>query len=255
MVVPLDELKTRITEIEADFEFVAVAAKLRPRIGEAVNWEATPDVVRLVQQFMNVKSSRTEGLYGPLLVRLLAAFERYLRMLVVQSVEGRAFGASTYDGLSDQLRRRNLVLTGRVLASVDSPRDYLSLDYELLIDNLASCKRGSGTFRLNSQAFSATVTGVNPTTVEYALGTVEVASWWDGVGGNTDLQNLLGTKKPRETGARARERLDELSKWRNQLAHGGDREITLSESEFLEAMGFVKRFSTALDSAVKKQLK
>jgi hypothetical protein len=255
MIAPLDDLRTRITEIEADCEFVALAAKLRPRIGEAIKWDASTDVVSLVRQFMDVKSSRTEGIYGPLLVRLLAAFERFLRRLVAQSVEKRASAVTIFDLLPEHLRKRNLVLTGRVLASVESPRDYLALDSEFLIDNLASCKHGSGTFRLNSQAFSATVTGANPAVIEYALGTIEVKNWWDGVGANTDLQGLLGTKKSRETGVRAREKLDELCKWRNHWAHGGDKEISLTESELRDAISFIARFSAALDGAVKKQLR
>src|SRR5437773_5181308 len=90
MAGPLDELNARISELEADLAFVALAAQLRPRIGAVVRWEAAGDELHLVKQFMNAKSSRPEGLYGPLLIRLLAAFERYLRMLMIQAVEQRA---------------------------------------------------------------------------------------------------------------------------------------------------------------------
>jgi len=250
----LDELNTRISELKADLTFVALAAQLRPRVGDVVHWEAGAEVLKLVKQFMDAKSSRPEGVYGPLLVRLLAAFERYLRMLIIQSVEKRASGVRTYDELSETLRNRNLVLTGRVLAAI-SPHDHLKLDIELLIANLASCKPGSGSFRLNPQAFSATVTGASPAVIEKALQYVDVTDWWDGVGGNTTLAQLLGTKGARATGHRASERLKELWRWRNHLAHGGDEEIALTESQLREAVRFVECFSAALDSAATKHVK
>ncbi len=255
MGAALDELNTRISELKADLRFVALAAQLRPRVGAVVQWQAVGDVLELVRQFMGVKSSRPEGVYGPLLIRLFATFERYLRMLIIQSVEERASGVRTYDELPENLRNRNLVLTGRVLAAIDAPRDHLTLDIESLIANLASCKRASHSFRLNARAFSATVTGASPVVIEKALENVAVAGWWDAVGGNKALVKLLGTRGARATGDRARARLKELWRWRNHLAHGGDEEITVTESQLCEAIDFVDCFSAALDSTVKKQLK
>ncbi len=255
MAAALDELNARISELRADLTFVALATQLRPRIGDVIQWQAVGDVLELARQFMNAKSVRPEGVYGPLLVRLLAAFERYLRMLITQSVDHRASAVETYDELPESLSNRNLVLTGRILAAIDSPREHLTLDIESLITNLASCKRGSRSFRLNAQAFSATVTGASPVVIERALENVNVADWWDGVGANTNLAQLLGTKGARATGGRAYERLKELWRWRNHLAHGGDEEIALSELQLREAIDFVACFSAALDSAVERQLR
>jgi hypothetical protein len=255
MAGPLDELNTRISELKADLEFVALAAQLRPRLGAVVHWQAAAYELQLVRQFMEGRSSRPEGLYGPLLIRLLAVLERYLRMLIIQSVEQRASEAQSFDDLPTVLGNRNVVLTGRVLATVENPRDHLTMDTESLVANLATCRRGSKVFRLNAQAFSATVTGAGPATVEKALESVDVSNWWDGVGGNLALAELLGTKGARATGDRARERLKEIWRWRNHLAHGGDEETALSESQLREAVEFVSCFGGALDGVVKKRLK
>ncbi len=129
------------------------------------------------------------------------------------------------------------------------------MDVEVLIANLASCKRGSGCFRLNAQAFAATVAGVGPAAIERALESIDVTRWWDGVGGSAALARLLGTKGARATGDQARERLKELWRWRNHLAHGGDEEIALSESRLIEAIDFVECFGDALAGTVGKHLK
>ncbi len=254
MADPMDELNARIAELKVNLAFVALATRLRPRIGEAIQWGAAGEVLLLVKEFMDNKSVRVEGVYGPLFIALMASFERYVRMLVIQTVEKQAAVAKTYDEIPATLANRNLVLTGRVLANVDAPRDHITLNVESLISNLASCKSGNAAFRLNARAFSTTVTGVNPAVVEEALKAVGVTEWWDGVGGSAELAGLLGTRKPRETGLRARERLKELCRWRNHLAHGGDEEIALSETQLREAIDFVVSFSDALNKTVQKHL-
>lgn len=241
----LEELNTRIDELKSDLRLVALAAQLRPRIGSIIRWDPPSDVVTLVKQFMELKSSRPEGVYGPLLVRLMALLERYLRSSVAQKVR-LVSGARTYDDLASTLGNRNLMLTGRVLAAVNEPRDYLSFDIESLIENLASCRLGNASFRLNPEVFSATVTGLSPTIIDRALGYVDVKDWKDKLGANKELARLLGTKGARATGERACERLKELWRWRNHLAHGGDEEIALTEQQLQEAIDFVLQFGRAL---------
>ena len=231
-----------------------MAAQLRPRIGDAIQWGAGVEIIDLVRKFMDAKSSRPEGIYGPLLIRLLAGLERYLRKLITYGVDARAAGAKSFEHLPMYLINRNVALTGRVLAAIDAPREHLTVDIDSLIANLASCKRGSESFRLNALAFSATVTGASPTVIEKALENIDVNAWWDGVGNHGQLSKLLGTKGARATGDRARERLKELWRWRNHLAHGGDEEPTISESQLREAIDFVMCFSTALDGEVRKRL-
>jgi hypothetical protein len=253
MSKPLEDLKTRIAELKSDLIFVAVASQLRPRLGEALDWLGSKETLQLAQRFMDIKEARPEGIYGPLLVRLMAVFERYLRLLIVEGLEHYMSTAKKFDDLPQKLVNRNLILTGRILANVESPRDYLSFNIETLIANLASCKAGSSTFKLNAHAFSATVTGISPVAIDRALESIEVNECWDTIGSDTRLEKLLGTKGARATGSQSAERLKELSRWRNHLAHGGD-EIASTESQLRDALDFVSAFCISLDAAVKKHL-
>lgn len=81
-----------------------------------------------------------------------------------------------------------------------------------------------------------------------------LAEWWDAVGASVKLSELLGTKKARDTGNRVQERLKELCRWRNQLAHGGDEEIALSEAQLIDSIHFVESFSEALSNILHKRL-
>lgn len=255
MTAAFRELETQFEELESDLAFVAIAMRLRPRLGDVVRWDVGGEVTELVRRFMAAKDSRPEGVYGPLLVRLLGAVERYFRRLIDHCIDQLASSVDDYAKLPQPLCNQNIKLTGRALAAIDEPRDHIALDTQTLIDNLASCKPGKREFRLNAQAFSAAVTGASPANLERALSLLNVKDWWDGIGRHGPLMNALGTKGTRATGDRARERLRELWKWRNHVAHGGDEQPALSEVQLREALTFLRAFTSGLDAHVVRQLK
>jgi hypothetical protein len=190
---PLEELTILIGEIAPDADFVAVAAQLRPRLNGVIRWEGLGNEERgIVQSFLRIKESRPEGLYGPLLVRLLAAFERYLRTLIVWTVERRNGAASRYEDLSPTIANRNRMLTGRVLASAELP-DHFVFDIPTLIENLATCKAG-GSFRLNTTVFSFGIAGFSPKHLDTALEHVDIGDCWDSVGKDAQLSSILGPR-------------------------------------------------------------
>lgn len=251
MKPPREELTILIGEIATDTDFVAVAAQLRPRLNGVIRWEGLGNEQRdIVQSFLRIKESRPEGLYGPLLVRLLAAFERYVRTLIVWAVEHRNAAAGKYEDLSPTIANRNRILTGRVLASAEVP-DHLVFDIPALIENLATCKAGgSGSFRLNAGVFSAGIAGCSPKHLDKALEYVDINDCWDSIGKDTKLSTILGTKGARPTGTGAKDKLKELSRLRNQLAHGGDGAPLISETDLRDAITFIGAFSKALEDHV-----
>jgi hypothetical protein len=173
-----------------------------------------------------------------------------LRTTIADVVIRRAEKAKTYDDLAESLGNRNLVLTGRLLSTLDTPRDYLTLNVNEMVDNLASCRRGSSSFKLNALAFSATLAGVNPSVIEKAFDNVDVGKWWDKIGANPKVVALMGTTGTHATGLRVKERLKELARWRNHVAHGGDGQLVISDSELSDAIQFVAVFGEALDAIV-----
>lgn len=246
----LDEFQARLLDLEADLTFVSVAARLRPRLGDVVNWDAGADATTLARDFMRAKGSRVEGLFGALLVRTLAALERYTRILIEEALAVSAGRAPKYDQLASHIRTRNTALTGALLQTVESPRGHLTVNFDALVSNLASCQPGSTAYSLNAKAFAAVVAGAGPPTIEKALANVGVRDWWDKVGADGAMARLLGTRGARATGAKARDKLEELWRWRNQVAHGGDGEIALTEIQLRECIAVVRAFAIALDSVV-----
>jgi hypothetical protein len=103
---------------------------------------------------------------------------------------------------------------------------------------------------LNVSAFSATLASVSPAAIERALENVDVSNWWDKIGASPKIVALLGTKGNHATGIRAKERLKELTRWRNHVAHGGEGQIVISDSQLGDAVDFVAAFGKALDAVV-----
>jgi hypothetical protein len=250
MPSPLSEFEAQIDGLKVDFDFVRLASQLRRRIGSILQWQAQGEDTELAKKFIRTTFSGPEGMYGPLLVRLLACLEQYLRKSIASAVIRKAQKAKSYEDLAETLRNRNLILTGRLLSMLETPREYLKLNVDEMIENLASCNKGSSSFRLNAQAFSATLASVNPVVIEKAFEYVDICNWWDTIGANPRTAALLGTKGNRATGIRVKDRLKELARLRNHLAHGGEGQIVISDSQLSDAIEFTLAFAKALDAVV-----
>jgi hypothetical protein len=246
----LDELIGRLDDLEVDLGFVSLSLRLRPRLGEILDWAAGGDSLLLAREFMNAKGMRTEALLGPFLVRLAASLERYTRKLIHEIIDQQSQRARTFDDVSAHIRSRNVALTGTLLAYSESPRDHLAMRIDDLIQNLATCRTGSEAYRLNAGAFGAAVSGCGPSSIERALSNAGIGDWWDKVGANDELASVLGTNGARATSKVARARLEELWRWRNHLAHGGDEEVALTEQQLRDAINLIRTFAVALDQVV-----
>jgi hypothetical protein len=248
------ELTARLDELTANLEFVAVSTSLRPRLAGALRWEQGGELIGLAQSFINAKESRAEGLYAAILLRALASFERFARLLVEDAIAQLAKKAHSYYQLSKHIRDRHTALTGRLLATIDEPRDYLTVNYESLIQNLVTCTDGNTSFKLNAIAFVASIISVGPNGLEKALKTVEISDWWDEIGAVKELQSNLGSSGNRNTGKAAGQRLQDLWRMRNIIAHAGDGEGTISDAYARDAIQFLRVFSAALAHVVNARL-
>jgi hypothetical protein len=205
-------------------------------------------------KFGKLGGNQPESFYGPMLIRLVASFERYLRLLMRDAVEGWSKRAKTFDQLPDGLGGRNLVLSGRLIGNSDSPRDHLSLDLFTLVDNLPTCRNGSATYKLNPIVFMDLINGITSEVIERALKAIRINNWQNMVGADKNLQVQLACNRTSDATKQMGARLKELSRWRNNWAHGGDNEVSLTSTEVRGALQFLSAFSKALDLTVTKQI-
>lgn len=253
MIAAYEELSARLDELEANVTFTANSASLRPRLGDVLRWDVGGDAIKLARDFMNAKA-RPEDIYGALLVRVVAAFEHFARVLVEDAARRTAATSKTYAELAEHVRTRHAVLTGRLLSSLEEPLEYQVLDVKQLAENLASCVSGSSSFLLNTSAFAAVVINPRPGVIERALANLGINGWWDAVGATRNLQTLLGTRGARDTSKAAHKHLEELCKRRNRIAHAGDGDITVGESDLRQEILFVRTVAEAISREVEARL-
>ena len=82
-------------DMAADIRFVTLAATLRPRLGAVMNWNAGGDVVATARS--SSKKGPVDSIHSSagVLVRAMAALERYIRQLVEDAVNTTATNAKT----------------------------------------------------------------------------------------------------------------------------------------------------------------
>jgi hypothetical protein len=250
----LNEFNLRLADLENDLSLLEYAFELRPRIKQVLDPSKQGAVLDLAMKFGNLEGNQPESFYGPMLIRLVASFERYLRLLMRDAVEGWAKRAKTFDQLPDGLGDRNLVLSGRLIGNSDSPRDHLSVDLFTLVDNLPTCRNGSVAFRLNPIVFMDLINGITPDVIERGLKAIRINNWQNVIGADKNLQVQLACNRTSDATKQMAARLKELSRWRNNWAHGGDNEVSLTITEVKGALEFLSAFSKALDLTVTKQI-
>lgn len=254
MIPAYEELEALLDELVANVNFTALSASLRPRLADALRWEIGGDAIGLARDFMSARA-QPENIYSALLVRAVAAFERFARGLVDAAAIRTAATRRTYEDLSEHVRSRHAVLTGRLLTSLDDPFEYQVVNVKQLAENLASCVSGASPFRLNASAFAAIVTSGRPQVIERALSNLDIDGWWDAVGAKRDLQTLLGTRGPRDTSKVVTKRLDDLCRRRNRIAHGGDGDVIVTESDVRQEIQFLRTLAEALCHEVDARLR
>jgi len=254
MTKALEEFTLGIAEIRSDLKFLEQSFELRPRIFDILDTNQQSDAIKLARNFGQNKNIQPASFCGPMLVRLVASFERYSRKLMQEVVDAWAKRAKKFERLPKGLIERNLILTGRVLGNCDPPRDYLNLNSASLVDNLAQCRPGQDEFRLNSEVFMGLIKGVTLDTLDKGLEIAQIQNWLNAVGADRALQTRLEKRRVPDTTKAIEARLKKLSRWRNNWAHGGDEMVSLSIADTLDELEFLKDFCTALDAAVMKQI-
>jgi len=248
------ELEARLGETHAAAHFVDRAYQLRTRIGQAIRWDGPQHEIQLLRSFMDEDAGREEEILSALYVRSVAAFERYIRNACSEFVDARAALASAARNLPADLRQRNLILSARLLSTLDQPRDHIKFNPAAIIERLAACEKNSIPYLLNSVSFSSFVQSPTVEAVEKTFANVGLKDLFERLGRSTTLQQLLETKATRATSLRVQERLEEIVRWRNNFAHGGDDERTVTIDKFDSLVKFFRAVASGMDQAVTERL-
>jgi hypothetical protein len=252
---PLTTLAAELADIRANAIFVRTALKARPIAGGFLHGADWQNLDRLGQQqllsWVNQKATSIDAVHRGLYALLAASLERFFKRVIVEVIDLKCAAVKSFDDLDEPLKKRNMQVTGQILSHVFEPPDEVDLDPFALCSNLGTCVTGAKTFKFNSEAFAMYLPQLTPAGLERALNqrlNISYDKFWDEIGIPKDLQKVLGTKGPRETGKRMYEFMKEFIRQRNRVVHGAAGQVTISETQLDEAINVLGAFCTSLAS-------
>jgi|GEM_PF-3086993 len=243
--------RANLGEIRSNFEFLALAARIRPRMGRVLRWEGLKDEEkRVAQDFMKHSDIELGSIHRGLIVTIAGAFEEFVGSLVHARIRVIDESESEYSRLDRMIADRNIRYTGMALATIAQPIDYLGLDFVQLCKNIGSCHTGSSAFRLNGMAFRLNVGNLNSKRLTEVFARVGYQPDWNYIGASASLKKLMDKKRTRDCTKEVKNYLDQFVRIRNQAAHSASGGLTLEARDVEFALSFFDECGSLLAEGV-----
>jgi len=248
-------LDAYLQELAECLEFVRASTRLRPRLGEHVNWPGTGAAEKqLINSFLNRKTVREQLIYRALYVSTHAAFEQFVRDLVVTAADYICANIDSYENLWAELQSEHIYRTGQAMATVYQPLEHYDFDYEKLSRNIGTSVGGGGKFTLNSDALALVWGTFTPDNLDKVVNRVTVALNWDSLAKHGELAACFGDGRTRDLAKAVRASLELMVKNRNRIAHSTGIAAEVEEPQLREQIRFVRAFCHALATLMKSEL-
>ncbi|HUT59031.1 MAG TPA: hypothetical protein VNA25_14375 [Phycisphaerae bacterium] len=247
-----DGWQAAVGEVLLNVEFIESAATLRPRLGGYLAWNTVDeDAKKLLRSFMGARCDASTS-YEGLFVRLVGAFEEFMRRIVRDAVVAINDSKATFERIREGLRNRNRNCVGQALTTVFEPVDFHRLDFDRLCRELGTCVPEAEGVTLSADAFGIAVRGIAADRIESAFNLLGAKLDWDKLAESEDLKEALGTRRPRETARAAKERLQTIQSRRNGYAHTGIGGLAISAQDVRAAAAFFSGLAAALKGRMER---
>jgi hypothetical protein len=252
----LKEFNATLDDLAGSLQFLKASSRLRPRLGNLLNWDTVGelDAKVLVDNYIKSKNVEPTAFYRGFLIVLAGAFEYLVRRLLAETILSINQAVVNFDELLPKVKIQNTIRTAEALRTISEPLDHLNFDFEELAVNLATCRSGATSFALNAEAFAIRITNVGPIHLFEIFERAGIKLTWDDFGKDPTLQALFEQKSTRPTSIAIEGFLDRFIKTRNRLAHTGSGGIIVTEDEIEVLLRFFGIFSTILARVVHSKL-
>ncbi len=197
---------------------------------------------------------RPDDITTALTLQGCAAFEWYLRSLVVKSAESISNKYSNYSDVPDQVLQSNIHLTGRLLSIQANAQPHDRVNTDSYCKNLGDCHSQGSSFQLNSDVFGKFSSTFDGETIENLLKRVGFNLVWDDIGRNPAVKTFTGETGPRRAGLSMKAKLNDLVINRNNIAHRGDGSVTSTNSQLCHDLELLSLLASRLTKLVQDYL-
>ncbi len=237
------QLEAAFGEIERLFNFVLESDKLRPRLGNMVDWGAvSKEEKNLLNQYMGFNDVNKQIASLSLLVLCYGNLERFLRAALEKAVLAIDESYPKFLDLPPLIRTENIFRTGQAFMLVKdetSTRDY---DFSKLSKNIGQCLPESESYALNAICFTIGHGIVTEENINAMFRRIDLKIDWDFLGRDKELRKLLKEDKTRDCTKSAKEILKNLIARRNIIAHSGGSELVIEDEHLSLLLRFIPYF-------------
>jgi len=209
--------------------------------------------IPIVQTKLRHPAPEQRLILNALYVTVVAAFEEYLRQLVILLSDEYTKSRPTWNEDSEGLFKLNVRASARMLRKMDSPPDHLTIDFWDICRELGTCHPSTTAVTLNSIALAADVESLikleNFMACAHAFG---ADLNFDILGKDDAICNAFKVKKSaaRENSKLVREAAAEISRLRNRIAHTGVNASDITEDVLRRDIDIVKVVATVFDAHI-----
>ncbi len=238
------EFQTAIDLMLSMSLFVEVATQLRPRLGRQVNWQSLDDAEKLlVQSFIKMEPTLALSEEGTTL-RICAQFENFLRRIIRDAALEISLRKVKAEGLKPPLLAKNRHFAGMLLSKV-LYSDGVTRDYDRLCREIGTCTPGS-VVTLSGESLAESLENISPASIDLLFELFGHKLNWDKIATHAVFAAARKQEGTRELAKAIKERLSELHKLRNRLAHSGYGGVVLPEGSLQQTGDFLKRLAEAV---------
>lgn len=194
-------------------------------------------------------------LYRGLLVQLNGAFEAYITQLSVAVVNGHKGKTTRYSELPEHLRQAYVVNSANVLAKISEGVVHgVAYDFAALQKSLGTCFSDIAPYSVDAEVFTLFMGNCTPERLEKLFKVVGISPAFDDeLGKNPHVKRWAQNAGAREASKRARQKLSDEIKRRNQIAHRGA-DLAILPAEIIEIADFFKALGAAFENKAREAI-
>ena len=212
----------------------------------------TPQSKKVMDDFFATKSVATDTIFRGLFIQLGSVFELFVRRSVEMVVETHAKIAAVYDDLPEKIRSRNLMYSGKALATIHEGISGRRISYDDVSRKLGTCHKGNRHFELNTKCFTLFVGNCTSSRVSELMGSVDVrGEFWLEMGKRKELRDHLGSRETKETQKITTDKLDEYILRRNGIVRRGEYFKTITANDIISYSEFFLAVTKAISVYLK----
>lgn len=243
-------------------EWIKASSRFEEAVRGRINWDGMSGGEKeVVQKKHDLAQPELRLVLNALYITLVAAFEEYLRQLVTHLADEFTKQQTKWASASESLLKLNIRESARMLRRMDSPPDYLAIDFWEMCRQLGSCHPHTDAIILNSLALADVESLIKLEKFIERAEAFGVDLSFDLLGKSDSMCAALDLKKskPRENAKQIRAAAAEIARLRNRIAHMGVNASDVTEAVFLRDVGVLKglvfEFDSGVQAAIQKRQK